>query len=45
MTYDLTNPTVIRDFPIRLAFIDIAWGSAVTALSSTIAYWVCGRTA
>ena len=45
MTYDLTNLAVIRDFPIRLAFIDIAWGSAVTAFSATIAYWVGSRIA
>lgn len=45
MTYDLTNLAVIRDFPIRLAFIDIAWGSAVTASSATIAYWVGSRIA
>lgn len=45
MTYDLTNLAVIRDFPMRLAFIDIAWGSAVTALSTTIAYWLGSRIA
>jgi len=45
MTYDLTNLAVIRDFPMRLALIDIAWGSAVTALSAAIAYWVGGRIA
>lgn len=40
MTYDLTNLAVIKDFPIRLAFIDIAWGASLTAISSTIAYWI-----
>ena len=43
MTYDLTNLAVIRDFPVRLAFVDIAWGSAVTALSATVAYWLGNR--
>jgi uncharacterized membrane protein len=43
MTYDLTNLAVIRDFPVRLAFVDIAWGSAVTAFSATLAYWVGNR--
>jgi len=43
MTYDLTNLAVIRDFPTRLAFIDIAWGSFVTAIVSGIAYWVGDR--
>lgn len=45
MTYDLTNLAVIRDFPVRLAFIDIVWGSAVTAASATISYWVATRVA
>ncbi len=45
MTYDLTNLAVIRDFPMRLAFVDIAWGSAVTAISAAIAYWVGSRIA
>ena len=43
MTYDLTNLAVIRDFPTRLAFVDIAWGSFVTTLSAGIAYWVGSR--
>ena len=44
MTYDLTNLAVIRDFPVRLAFIDIVWGGLVTAISSSLAYWVGNRT-
>ena len=40
MTYDLTNLAVIRDFPTKLAFIDIAWGSLVTALTAGLTYWV-----
>jgi uncharacterized membrane protein len=43
MTYDLTNLAVIRDFPTRLAFVDIAWGSFVTALTAGFAYWVGNR--
>ena len=43
MTYDLTCLAVIRDFPMRLAFIDIAWGSFVTALAALGAYWVSSR--
>jgi uncharacterized membrane protein len=40
MTYDLTNMAVIRNFPTRLAFIDIAWGSFATAVVSGFVYWV-----
>lgn len=43
MTYDLTNLAVIRDFPTKLAFVDIAWGSFVTTLAAGIAYWVGNR--
>jgi uncharacterized membrane protein len=43
MTYDLTNLAVIRDFPTRLALVDIAWGSFVTALCASISYWVGNR--
>nr|WP_254598801.1 DUF2177 family protein [Polynucleobacter tropicus] len=43
MTYDLTSLAVIRNFPTKLALIDIAWGSFVTALCSGIAYWVGNR--
>jgi uncharacterized membrane protein len=40
MTYDLTSLAVIRNFPTQLAFIDIAWGTFVTAALSGFIYWV-----
>jgi uncharacterized membrane protein len=43
MTYDLTSLAVIRHFPTKLALIDIAWGSFVTAFGSGITYWVGNR--
>lgn len=43
MTYDLTNLAVVRNFPTQLAFIDIAWGSFVTAICASFAYWVGNR--
>jgi uncharacterized membrane protein len=43
MTYDLTNLAVVRNFPTQLAFFDIAWGSFVTALCASFAYWVGNR--
>ena len=42
MTYDLTNLAIIRDFPTRLAFVDIAWGSLVTATVSGLIYKLAG---
>ena len=43
MTYDLTNLAVIRNFPTQLAFIDMAWGTFVTATVSGFAYWVSNK--
>jgi len=43
MTYDLTNLAVIRNFPTQLAFIDIAWGSFVTAVLSGFSYWIVNK--
>jgi uncharacterized membrane protein len=33
-TYDLTNLATLRDWPWRLALIDIAWGTAISAASA-----------
>lgn len=33
-TYDLTNLATLRDWPVGLAVLDIAWGSAVTAVAA-----------
>jgi uncharacterized membrane protein len=38
MTYNLTNLAVIRDFPSKLALVDIVWGSILTATCSVLAY-------
>lgn len=43
MTYDLTNLAVIRNFPTQLAFIDMAWGTFVTAAASGFVYWVATK--
>ncbi len=34
MTYNLTGLAVIRDFPAKLAVIDIAWGTVLTAIAA-----------
>jgi uncharacterized membrane protein len=38
MTYDLTNYATLKDWPLKLVFVDIAWGSFVTALVALAAY-------
>ncbi len=38
-TYDLTSLALIRDFPARIAVVDMAWGMVLTALASSAGYW------
>jgi uncharacterized membrane protein len=37
-TYDLTNWATLRGYTPAMALVDIAWGTAVTAVSATAAY-------
>ena len=41
-TYDLTNLAVMKDFPTKLALIDLAWGTAISGLTSALTI-VIGR--
>ena len=34
-TYDLTNLAVIKDWPLGLTFIDMAWGTMVSGIAAT----------
>ena len=34
MTYDLTNMATLRDWPLALSFIDVAWGCVATGLAA-----------
>ena len=35
-TYDLTNLAVIKDWPLGLTFIDMAWGTMVSGIAATM---------
>ena len=37
-TYDFTNLATIRDWPAMVSVIDLAWGTAVTAVASLAGY-------
>ena len=39
-TYDITNLSTLKGWSVKLAIIDIAWGTALTAVSATIGYLV-----
>ena len=46
-TYDLTNLSTIKDWPILVTSLDLVWGTFVTATTSGITYliaqWINGR--
>ena len=35
-TYDLTNMATLRDWPLGMSFVDMAWGTALTAIAATV---------
>ena len=39
-TYDLTNLAILKDWPLGLTFIDIAWGAVVSAAGASAGAWV-----
>ncbi|MBK7432982.1 MAG: DUF2177 family protein [Chitinophagaceae bacterium] len=39
-TYDLTNLATLKNWPLPIVFIDMAWGAVLTALVSTAGYYI-----
>lgn len=39
-TYDLTNLATLKDWPLSLTLIDIAWGTTLTVATSTAGYFI-----
>lgn len=42
-TYDLTNLATLRDWPIGVTIVDIAWGAVLTSAASVVGYSVATR--
>ncbi len=42
-TYDLTNLATIKDWPLLITIVDLAWGATLGALVSTITYFIAGK--
>ncbi len=42
-TYDLTNLATLKDWPLQLSLLDMAWGCVVSALSATAGKAVLDR--
>ena len=45
MTYDLTNMATLRDWPLVLSLVDIAWGCVATGLAATAGKLVADKVA
>lgn len=39
MTYDLTNWSTLREWPILVSLVDIAWGTFLSATVASVTYW------
>jgi uncharacterized membrane protein len=39
-TYDITNLSTVRDWPVIVTAVDLVWGTSLTAAISTIGYYV-----
>ena len=42
-TYDLTNLATVRDWPLLLTFVDLAWGATLAAAVSVTTYGIASR--
>jgi len=42
-TYDLTNLATLKDFTVRLAAADMAWGAVVSGVAATAGYLAARR--
>lgn len=39
-TYDLTNLSTLKGFTAKLVAVDLAWGTLLTAVVSSVTYWI-----
>lgn len=42
-TYDLTNLATLKDWPMLVTFVDLAWGATLAASVSTITYFIASK--
>ncbi len=42
-TYNLTNASILKNWPTHLVFIDIVWGGIVTTVTALIYFYVINR--
>lgn len=42
-TYDLTNLATVKDWPLLITVVDLAWGTVLSALVSGISFFIAAR--
>lgn len=42
-TYDLTNLATLRDWPLLVTVVDLAWGTILTATTAGVSVWVAWK--
>jgi uncharacterized membrane protein len=40
MTYDLTNLSTLRDWPVSIALVDMVWGAVLTGTVAVASYFI-----
>jgi uncharacterized membrane protein len=42
-TYDLTNLATLKDWPVKVVVVDMAWGAVLAATVCTSSYWIASK--
>ncbi len=42
-TYDLTNLATLKDWPLLVTIVDLAWGTVLGSLVSVVTYFIAGK--
>jgi len=42
-TYDLTNLATLKDWPLLLSFVDMAWGMVLASSISVVTYFIASK--
>lgn len=42
-TYDLTNLATLKDWPMLVTIVDLAWGATLGALVSVVTFFIAGK--
>ncbi len=43
MTYDLTNYSTVKDWPLSIAIVDTLWGTTLSASVALASYFIAGK--